>query len=265
MNDSVLLRRDGAVATLTLNRPDALNVLDLPMVTGLLAHLSEIADDTTIRAVVLRGAGPHFMAGGDIRMFAALRPLPPAERTARFKEFIVPVHAALELLVRLPQPVVARVHGACAGFGISLMCACDLAIASDDAYFSTAYRQIGLTPDGSGTWSLPRVVGPRKAMELVLLSPRLDASEALRIGLVNRVVPTAELDTAVDAVTRSLASGPALALRNARRLLRGSLEHTLSQQLDAEAASIAQCAGTDDFVEGITAFLEKRAPRFGDA
>ena len=127
--------------------------------------------------VVLRGAGPHFMAGGDIRMFAALRDLPPAERTARFETFIGPVHAFLELLVRLPQPVIARVHGACAGFGLSLMAACDLAIASDDAYFTTAYRHIGLTPDGSGTWSLPRVVGPRKAMELVLLSPRASTRE----------------------------------------------------------------------------------------
>lgn len=263
MNDSVLLQRDGVVATLTLNRPDALNVLDEPMVTGLLLHVTAIANDTAIRVVVIRGAGPHFMAGGDIRMFAALRPLPPAERTARFKEFIVPLHAALELLVRLPQPVVARVHGACAGFGMSLMCACDLAIASDDAYFSTAYRQIGLTPDGSGTWSLPRVVGLRKAMELVLLSPRLDAKEAAAIGLVNRVVPAVELDATVESVARSLASGPPLALRNARRLVRESLDHTLSEQLDAEAASIAQCAGTDDFVEGITAFLEKRPPRFG--
>ena len=215
---------------------------------------------------MLRGAGPHFMAGGDIRMFAALRPLPPAERTARFKEFIVPVHAALELLVRLPQPVVARVHGACAGFGMSLMCACDLAIASDDAYFSTAYRQIGLTPDGSGTWSLPRVVGPRKAMELVLLSPRLDASR----GAAHRA---RQPRGAGRRARRRRRRGDPVARRAGRRsrcampkrLVRESLDHTLSEQLDAEAASIAQCAGTDDFVEGITAFLEKRAPRFGGA
>ena len=265
MSEPVLLQREGGVATLTLNRPDALNVLDEAMVRGLLEHLTAIANDAAVRVVVLRGAGPHFMAGGDIRMFAALRPLPPAERTARFAQFVVPVHAALELLVRLPQPVVARVHGACAGFGMSLMCACDLAIASDDAYFSTSYRQIGLTPDGSGTWSLPRVVGPRKAMELFLLSPRIDAKEAAAIGLVNRVVPAAELDAAVDRVVRSLADGPALALANAKRLLRASPGRSLSEQLNAEAASIAQCAGTADFVEGITAFLEKRPPRFGRA
>ena len=145
---------------------------------------------------------------------------------------------------------------------MSLMAACDLAIASDDAYFTTAYRHIGLTPDGSGTWSLPRVVGPRKAMELVLLSPRLHAQEALRIGLVNRVVPASELDAAVESVAKSIADGPALALRNAKRLVRESLGRTLPEQLHAEAVSIAQCAATDDFVEGITAFLEKRAPRF---
>lgn len=262
MSDPVLFHRNEAVATLTLNRPDALNVLDEAMTTALLARVTAIGNDASVRVVVLRGAGPHFMAGGDIRMFAALRDLPPAERTARFETFIGPVHAFLELLVRLPQPVIARVHGACAGFGLSLMAACDLAIASDDAYFTTAYRHIGLTPDGSGTWSLPRVVGPRKAMELVLLSPRLDAREALRIGLVNRVVPAAELDSAVEGVAKSLATGPAQALRNAKRLLRESLGRTLPEQLNAEALSIAQCAGTSDFVEGITAFLEKRPPRF---
>ncbi len=265
MNDSILLEREGPVATLTLNRPDVLNVLDEAMVEALLTHAGALAADATVRVVVLRGAGPHFMAGGDIRMFAKLRDLPPAERTARFEGFIVPLHAALELLVRLPQPVVARVHGACAGFGMSLMAACDLAIASDDAYFTTAYRQIGLTPDGSGTWSLPRVVGPRKAMELVLLSPRLDAREALRIGLVNRVVPVAELDAAVAAVASSIVAGPPLALRNAKRLVRESLDHTLPEQLNAEATSIAQCAATGDFVEGVTAFLEKRPPHFGES
>lgn len=265
MTEPILLARDGAIATLTLNRPDVLNVLDEGMVAALLRHATDLGNDASVRVVVVQGAGPHFMAGGDIRMFAALSALPPAERTARFEGFLTPVHGALELLVRLPQPVVARVHGACAGFGMSLMAACDLAIAADDAYFTTAYRHIGLTPDGSGTWSLPRIVGPRKAMELVLLSPRLTAAEALALGLVNQVVPRADLDAAVAKIAGSLASGPALALANAKRLVRESLDHTLSEQLAAEAKSIAQCAGTADFVEGIAAFLAKRPPKFEGA
>ena len=143
------------------------------------------------------------------------------------------------------------------------MAACDLAIAADDAYFTSAYRHIGLTPDGSGTWFLPRIVGPRKAMELVLLSPRLTAAEALAIGLVNKVVPRDELDAAVASATNSLAIGARLALANAKRLVRDSLDRTLPEQLAAEARSIAQCAGTADFVEGVTAFVAKRPPKFG--
>jgi 2-(1,2-epoxy-1,2-dihydrophenyl)acetyl-CoA isomerase len=163
----------------------------------------------------------------------------------------------------MPHPVIARVHGAVAGFGLSLMCACDLAIAADDAYFTSAYRHIGLTPDGGATWTLPRIVGLRKAMEILLLGERFDASEALRLGLVNSVVSAPELDAAVDAVVKSLAEGPVTAIRNAKRLARASLDRTLSEQLQAEAASFAQCASTADFAEGISAFIAKRKARFG--
>jgi 2-(1,2-epoxy-1,2-dihydrophenyl)acetyl-CoA isomerase len=154
------------------------------------------------------------------------------------------------------------VQGAVAGFGLSLMNACDLVVAADDAYFASAYRQIGLTPDGGGSWSLPRLVGMRKAMEILLLGERFGAADALALGLVNRVVPAAELDAATSAVVQILATGPVLATRQAKRLVRESLSRTLSEQLDAEAASFAACAGTADFVEGITAFLQKRAPQF---
>jgi 2-(1,2-epoxy-1,2-dihydrophenyl)acetyl-CoA isomerase len=162
----------------------------------------------------------------------------------------------------MPHPVVGCVQGAVAGFGLSLMNACDLVVAADDAYFASAYRQIGLTPDGGGSWSLPRLVGMRKAMEILLLGERFGAADALALGLVNRVVPAAELDAATSAVVQILATGPVLATRQAKRLVRESLSRTLSEQLDAEAASFAACAGTADFVEGITAFLQKRAPQF---
>jgi 2-(1,2-epoxy-1,2-dihydrophenyl)acetyl-CoA isomerase len=135
-------------------------------------------------------------------------------------------------------------------------------VAADDAYFASAYRHIALTPDGGGTWSLPRIVGLRKAMEIFLLGERFDAAEAARLGLVNKVVPLSELDGAIDAIVRSLATGPRYALRNAKRLLRDSTARTLSEQLEAEAVSFGRCTATKDFEEGITAFLAKRPPRF---
>jgi len=143
------------------------------------------------------------------------------------------------------------------------MNACDLVVAADDAYFAAAYRQIGLTPDGGGSWSLPRLVGMRKAMEIFLLGERFGAADALEAGIVNKVVPAAELDAATDALSRSIADGPALALRNTKRLVREAMGRTLSEHLQAEAVSFGACTGSADFVEGIAAFLAKRPPQFG--
>jgi 2-(1,2-epoxy-1,2-dihydrophenyl)acetyl-CoA isomerase len=263
LNETVLLTRDGAVATLTLNRPDALNVLDMAMVDALVACTAQVAGDDSVRVVVLRGAGKHFMAGGDIRTFAKQLPNPPAERQRSFQSLVEHMHAAIEHLHRMPHPVVGMVQGAVAGFGLSLMNACDLVVAADDAYFAAAYRHIGLTPDGGGSWSLPRLVGTRKAMEIMLLGDRFDAGEALRLGLVNRVVARADMDAAARIIVDSLLAAPRLALRNTKRLVRMAHEKELSEQLQAEAVSFAQCTATDDFAEGITAFLAKRPPSFG--
>jgi 2-(1,2-epoxy-1,2-dihydrophenyl)acetyl-CoA isomerase len=264
MSDPILLERSGAVATLTLDRPAALNTLDFAMMDMLVAHTSKIAADDSLRVVVLRGSGRHFMAGGDVAAFAQHLDAAPAARRALFQRAIERLHAAIENLHRMPHPVIARVQGAAAGFGLSLVCACDLAVAADDAYFTSAYRHLGLTPDGGGTWALPRIVGLRKAMEIILLSERFDAHEALRIGIVNKVVPAPELDTTVNAIVDSLVHGPVDALRNAKRLLRESPRRSLSEQLQAEAESFAQCASTSDFVEGVRAFTAKRKPRFGE-
>ena len=262
MNETVLLARAGPVATLTLNRPDALNVLDEAMVDALIPAAADVAADSGIRVLVVQGAGKHFMAGGDIRTFARESSRPPDERQRGFQRLVERVHVAVETLARMPQPVVARVQGAVAGFGLSLMNACDLAIASDDAYFAAGYRQIGITPDGGGTWSLPRIVGQRRALGILLLGERFGAADALAMGLVNRVVPLADLDAAVDAVARALADGPREALSATKRLLRDSLDRTLSGQLQAEAVSFGRLSATDDFVEGVASFLEKRPPRF---
>jgi len=202
MSDPILLQREGAVATLTFNRPEALNTLDFAMVEALVARTAEVAADDTLRVVVLRGAGKHFMAGGDIRTFAGELRHPPAERQAGFQRMVERVHAAVETLHRMAHPVVGCVHGAVAGIGFSFMNACDLVVAADNAYFTSAYRHIALTPDGGGSWTLPRIVGMRKAMEILLLSERFDAAEALRLGLVNKVVALDRLDTEVNALER---------------------------------------------------------------
>lgn len=261
-NDTVLVTRNSAIATLTLNRPTALNALDNAMVDALFEATSSLARDDDVRVVVLRGAGKHFMAGGDIRLFAESLDASGAQRTTQFRALIDGVHATVEMLARMPQPVIAGVQGAVAGFGLSLANACDLVYASDDAYFASAYLQLGVTPDGGGTYWLPRLVGARKAAEIMLLGERFDAASAVSVGLVNRVVAAAELDETLAKTARRIAAGPVDAVRNLKRLLRESLQRTLSEQLLAEADSFSQCAGTDDFVEGVRAFLDKRTPTF---
>ena len=262
MNTTLLLDRDGAIATLTLNRPGSLNALDSEMIDALIAHSAALAADDSVRCVVIKGAGRHFMAGGDIRSFNDRLAGPPSDRRRDFTGMVEHMHAAIENLQRMPHPVLASVHGAVAGFGLSLMCACDLAIASESSYFTSAYRHLGLTPDGGMSYTLPRLVGLKKAMEIVLLGERFDAAEALKLGLVNRVVAETELDAATRQLAMALATGPVLALRNGKRLLNQSLSQSLSAQLQSEAESFGACAATEDFAEGVRAFLDKRAPRF---
>ena len=264
MTSPLLVERNGTVATLTLNRPDALNTLDFALMDALIDAAADVAADDALRVVVLRGAGRHFMAGGDLRTFATELAKPPAQRNADFQRVIGRLHSAIENFHRMPHPVVGQIHGAVAGFGLSLMNACDLVVAADDTYFASAYRNIALTPDGGGSWSLPRIVGMRRAMEIMLLGERFDARHALELGLVNRVVPAAELESAVAAMVESLATGPVMAIRNAKRLVRESLGRTLPEQLAAEAVSFGACSGTNDFAEGITAFLAKRPAKFGN-
>jgi 2-(1,2-epoxy-1,2-dihydrophenyl)acetyl-CoA isomerase len=263
MTDSVLYRTEGGVAHVTFNRPQVLNALDDSLIIGLEAALDRIVVDRSVRVVVLGGAGAGFMAGGDIKMFTGLTALPPAERQAKFERFIHRVHPLILALRRLPLPIVARVHGAVAGVGMSLMMACDLAIAAEDSVFTLAYCLIGTSPDGGSTWFLPRHVGMKKAMEIALLGDRFDAVAALRLGLVNTVVPAAELDGRTAALAARLAKGPREAYAATKRLLHASLDRSLPEQLAAEAENFAGCTATEDFAEGVAAFVAKRPAKFG--
>ena len=264
-NDTVTVTRDGAIAFLTLNRPGALNALNTDMTLALSEATSALEADESVRCVVLWGAGEHFMAGGDIKQFHQGLEDPPLARRQMFERMIGEVHASVIRLRRMPKPVVASVRGAVAGFGLSLMNACDLAVAADNAYFTLAYCHIGTTPDGSGTYGLPRLVGLKQAMEIALLGDRFDAARALSLGLVNGVVPAADLEAETLALARRLAKGPTLAYGRTKRLVNESLNRTLTEQLLAEQDCFTASAMTADFAEGVRAFVEKRKPHFRGA
>lgn len=263
MANTVLLDVSNRVATVTLNRPAQLNAFSLEMMQDLLLTARELRERKDVEVVVITGAGDHFMAGGDLKDFATQFHLTPQARLVTFRAMIEEnVNASVEILQSLSQPVIAKVRGACAGFGMSLMLGCDLALAADSAKFTTAYSSIGLPADGGMSFFLPRVVGHRKAMELLLLAERFDAAEALRLGLVNRVVPGADLDAETDKLVTRLQSGPRQAYGEIKHLLAASFDVKIESQLQSEAEAFARCSATGDFVEGINAFIEKRPPGF---
>ena len=264
MSDTVRLERCDGVANLVFNRPEALNTLDLGAMRAFRRAVEQIAADSAIEIVVVSGAGDHFMAGGDIRQFAGIvEENPPLERLRSFQSMIEQwVNPAVLMLQNLHQPVIAKVRGACAGIGLSFMLGCDLVLAADDAVFSTAYSSIGLSPDGGASWFLPRIVGTRRALELFLLGERFDAVAAQSLGLVSRVVTAATLDAVTDEVVGRLKAGPRHAYGEIKRLVRSSGAVSLESQLALEAAAFARCSATNDFAEGVSAFLNKRKPGF---
>ncbi len=254
---------DGPIAYGTFNRPEARNALSGDMRQQMFEFLKQVEHDSAVRCVVFRGAGEHFMAGGDVKRFAEIvRESSAQQRREQFEARIHALHPLVFLMRRLRKPIVASVQGATAGFGLSFVLACDLAIAADDAFFMPGYIRIGANPDGSGTYFLPRTVGMKKAMEILMLGDRFDAATASRLGIVNRVVPVDDLAAETQELAQRLASGPTHAIANTKELLNASLGNTLETQLASEAVSFSECAATDDWAEGVTAFAEKRKPVF---
>lgn len=250
-----------SVLTLTLNRPDALNALTGELLAALGAALEEAARNDEVRCVVLTGAGRAFCAGQD------LRDIYPGgaedARTFSFKRHLETYSPVLEGLATLDKPVVAGVNGAAAGAGFSLVLACDMRLASSKASFVTAFSKIGLVPDSGMSWTLPRLVGHAKALELMMLSPKLGADEALALGLVNRVVPEEVFAGELSELASALAQGPTKAYGLIKRALRKGAISSFEEALAYEA-SLQDIAGKSrDHEEGIAAFLEKRQPNFG--
>lgn len=246
------------VATITFNRPVVMNALDVEMLHAFRTSCERAAADPHARVIVLRGAGPAFVAGGDVAMFrdnvAAMATLVP--------QLAAELHHGILALRHAPQPVIAAVHGAVAGAGFSIMLACDLVLAAAGTQFSMAYSRIGTSPDGGATWFLPRLTGYQKAMELMLLADTVDAEAMQRLGVVNHVVAADQLAAETEKLARRLAAGPARAYAETKALANRAIHAGLAAQLDAEALAFARCAKTQDFVEGITAFTDKRKPLY---
>lgn len=257
---SVLLSVEEGVATITLNRPEVLNAVDPAMGEALVRAIQACAEKD-IRAVLLTGAGRGFCAGGDMK--AAVEHIRTGGRAGHFfRDMTVLLHRAIVDIRLLEKPVIAAINGAAGGAGISVAAACDLRLAAESARFKQAYTSIGLVPDGGWTAMVPLLIGPAKASELLLLDPALDARQALALGLVNEVVPDEVLGRRSREVAASLAQGPTGAFAGAKALLNSALFPALEAQLERERQRIIAQSGTADFTEGVTAFLEKRPPRF---
>ncbi|MGR8918469.1 MAG: enoyl-CoA hydratase/isomerase family protein [Gammaproteobacteria bacterium] len=261
MPDLLVETRD-SIATLTFNRPDARNALSLEMRSLLREALHEIETDDAVRCVVMRGAGSHFMAGGDVKSMSTMIDEPPEKIRNAFVNRIHELHPIMFAMRRMPKPIIASVEGAAAGAGVSMALACDLVIADAEAFFTLAYCHIGTSPDGSASFHLPRAVGIKKAMEIALLGDRFDAAAAEAIGMINFVAPAGTLAAETDKLARRLASGPTHVYGNTKRLFYRSLENEFESQLQLEAEMFADCASRPDFHEGVRAFVEKRKPDF---
>ncbi len=254
---------DGAVATLVMNRPEARNALSMEMRSMMRDELHKLEYDESIRCVVLEGSGDHFMSGGDVKgMHEYLKDASGNEVEAYFVNRIHDLHPIMFSMRRMAKPVIAKVKGAAAGAGVSVAAAADLIIAADTSFFTLAYCHIGTTPDGSSSFHLPRAIGIKRTLEMTLLGDRYTAQQMADMGLVNFVVPEAELDAKTAELVDRLANGPTFVYGQAKKLMYRSLENEFESQLQMEGEMFASCARRQDYREGVAAFVEKRKANF---
>jgi 2-(1,2-epoxy-1,2-dihydrophenyl)acetyl-CoA isomerase len=261
---TVLSETKDGLAILTLNRPRAYNALDLALGDELLRALIACDEDPSVRAVLITGSGSAFCAGGDIREMK--QAVDAAGHAGVFlKTLTIRLHAIVATIARMAKPVVTAVNGSAAGAGFSLALTGDAVLASEAASFVVAYPAIGLAPDGSISFTLPRLIGSKRAFDLICSGRAVGAVEAQALGLVSKVLPAAEFLAEATAYARRLASGPTLAFAEAKKLLALSPDNSLETQMEFERRAIAACGHTADFLEGIDAFLNKRPAVFRGA
>lgn len=258
-NSAVLEKREGNIATLLLNRPERMNALNKDLAVGLNEALGRLETDQEIDVVLLAGAGRAFCAGGDLGVIGKGR------EKNDLTELDPILRAGMGAVLRMRtmrQPVIAVVHGAAAGAGMNIALAADLRIASEDATFGQNFAKVGLLPDYGGTFLLPQLVGPAKAAEMFYTGDMINAAEALRLGIVNRVVPAAQLQSEARALAEKIAKGPGLAIRAVKRVLFADERQALTKALEQEVEQQMKCFASEDCGEGIRAFFEKRPPKF---
>jgi enoyl-CoA hydratase/carnithine racemase len=259
MYQAIIFATDGPIATIKLNRPQKLNAFGGPMRDEILDALAKIAGDESIRVLIVTGEGRGFSSGGDIDHLKYLR---ENKDEKAFQSVLSKGQQITRTMRSLPKPVIAAVNGPCAGAGFSFALGCDIRIASELATFGPSFARIGLHPDWGGSWFLPRLVGSASACELVFTASMISAQEAERIGLVNRVVPHDALVPYVTELAAKMAKNPPGVLRLAKESLYRSLTSDLETAFARESEVQLQCFHSEDFLEGVTAFTEKRQPKF---
>ena len=257
MNEPLRIERRGRGVCLVLNRPASGNAIDVHLADALGAAAAALRDDSAARVIVLTGEGSLFCAGGDIRAFTSGENASDAINAITSR-----LHPAIEALAALPKPIVTLVNGPAAGAGLGLALIGDVVLAARSAHFTSAYTAIGLTPDAATSWLLPRLIGLRRAQELILTNRRVSAEEAERLGMITRAVDDDALDAEGEKLVAQLGGSAVGACGAARALLFDSFTHTLHEQLSAEARMIARHAVGSEGTEGIASFLEKRSPRY---
>jgi 2-(1,2-epoxy-1,2-dihydrophenyl)acetyl-CoA isomerase len=260
-DEAVLLRREGGAAVIELNRPEALNAWNADLGLGLRDAVLEVAQDDAVRAVMITGAGRAFSSGADLRDITSDQT--PSGRPDVRKVLEERYHPIIESIRTMPKPVLAAVNGPAVGIGCSLALASDLIVAAESAYFLLAFVNIGLVPDGGSSFLVPSRVGFTRAAQMALLGERVGAEQALDWGLINRMVPDADFAAETGGLLERLAAGPTGSYAGTKRQLNRWLYQGVSEQLSFEAGIQQEMAESDDFVEGVAAFLEKRGASFG--